>query len=209
MRHKIEVTRRIRAHWQWRAFQSVGVLFVILAGVAAAGAQEYRGTEGQRMACTGDVFRLCWSDIPNVSRIVSCLAREKRQLSAGCRAVFDHNSSVRVAYDRWQHRHRHLASSGDQQTQPQTDHRDVTVASVETTSVGLATAKDTRAKASGALFTHQSSHSQSKAARMHSRSKYAFGHSGKHHRYGRLHRHHPATRHRYAFSFGKQYRYHD
>ena len=55
----------------------------------AASAQEYRGTEQQRVACTPDVFRLCSWEIPNVERIVSCLRREKSQLSAGCRQVFE------------------------------------------------------------------------------------------------------------------------
>ena len=49
----------------------------------AASAQEYRGTEQQRVACTPDVFRLCSWEIPNVERIVSCLRREK--ISVECR----------------------------------------------------------------------------------------------------------------------------
>jgi hypothetical protein len=50
-------------------------------------AQENRGTEEQRVACTPDVLRLCSSEIPNVDRIVACLRHEKSQLSAGCRQV--------------------------------------------------------------------------------------------------------------------------
>jgi len=50
-------------------------------------AQENRGTEKQRVACTPDVLRLCSWEIPNVDRIVACLRREKSQLSVGCRQV--------------------------------------------------------------------------------------------------------------------------
>src|SRR5215470_13916158 len=50
-------------------------------------AQENRGTEQQRVACTPDVLRLCSWEIPNVDRIVACLRREKSQLSVGCRQV--------------------------------------------------------------------------------------------------------------------------
>jgi hypothetical protein len=50
-------------------------------------AQENRGTEEQRVACTPDVLRLCSWEIPNVDRIVACLRRERSQLSAGCRQV--------------------------------------------------------------------------------------------------------------------------
>ena len=54
---------------------------------SSALAQENRGTEEQRVACTPDVLRLCSWEIPNVDRIVACLRREKSQLSAGCRQV--------------------------------------------------------------------------------------------------------------------------
>src|SRR5215467_8233711 len=50
---------------------------------------ENRGTEEQRIACTGDAFRLCWNEIPVVSRIVDCLKRNRIQLSPACRVVFN------------------------------------------------------------------------------------------------------------------------
>ena len=49
---------------------------------------ETQGTSEQRAACTPDVFRLCASEIPNVTKIVACLKREKPKLSPGCKAVF-------------------------------------------------------------------------------------------------------------------------
>lgn len=42
-----------------------------------------------RDMCTGDAFRLCSSEIPNISRIAACMRRNKASLSAGCRAVMD------------------------------------------------------------------------------------------------------------------------
>ena len=65
------------------------VLALVFSAGEAAAQQEYRGTEQEQMACTPDVFRLCWSEIPNVSQIVACLIREKPRLSEGCRAVFE------------------------------------------------------------------------------------------------------------------------
>ena len=44
--------------------------------------------EAQQM-CTGDAFRLCSSDIPNVSAITACMFKHRAQLSAGCRTVMD------------------------------------------------------------------------------------------------------------------------
>jgi hypothetical protein len=59
-----------------------------LAASDAALAVEYRGTQEQQMACTPDVWRLCASQIPDVSRIVACLKANRPNLSEGCRAVF-------------------------------------------------------------------------------------------------------------------------
>jgi hypothetical protein len=70
------------------ATHALAMAALLLAGSSAL-AQDYRGTEQQRVACTPDVFRLCSWEIPNVDRIVACLRREKSQLSPGCRQVFE------------------------------------------------------------------------------------------------------------------------
>jgi hypothetical protein len=44
--------------------------------------------EAQQM-CTGDAFRLCSSEIPNVPKITACMIRQRTSLSSGCRAVMD------------------------------------------------------------------------------------------------------------------------
>jgi hypothetical protein len=48
----------------------------------------YAYTADQEQACTGDAFRLCAADIPDVDRITACMIRNKAQLSPGCRGVF-------------------------------------------------------------------------------------------------------------------------
>jgi hypothetical protein len=45
-------------------------------------------TPDQQQMCTGDAFRLCGSDIPDVDRITACMIRQRDQLSPGCRAFF-------------------------------------------------------------------------------------------------------------------------
>jgi hypothetical protein len=60
---------------------------------SAAVAQDYRGTEAQRMACTPDVFRLCGAAIPDSNRIVACLRQNTALLSRPCRAVFESDSA--------------------------------------------------------------------------------------------------------------------
>lgn len=45
-------------------------------------------TPEQEQACSGDAFRLCSSDIPDVDRITACMIRNKAQLSPACRVFF-------------------------------------------------------------------------------------------------------------------------
>jgi hypothetical protein len=44
--------------------------------------------EAQQL-CTGDAFRLCSAEIPNVSRITACVMKQRASLSAGCRTIMD------------------------------------------------------------------------------------------------------------------------
>jgi len=48
----------------------------------------YGYTPEEQQACSGDAFRLCSSDIPDVDRITACMIRNKSQLSPGCRVFF-------------------------------------------------------------------------------------------------------------------------
>ena len=59
---------------------------LLLAGTASA---DYTPTAEQRTACMGDALKLCASDIPNTSRIITCLARQKARVSPRCRVFFD------------------------------------------------------------------------------------------------------------------------
>ena len=43
----------------------------------------------QEQMCTGDAFRLCSSEIPNIPKITACMVKHRSDLSAGCRTVMD------------------------------------------------------------------------------------------------------------------------
>jgi hypothetical protein len=45
-------------------------------------------TPEQEQMCSGDAFRLCGPDIPDVDRVTACMVRQRSQLSPGCRAFF-------------------------------------------------------------------------------------------------------------------------
>jgi hypothetical protein len=50
--------------------------------------------DDQRRLCTGDVFRLCASEIPDRARITACMRRQRASLSQGCRSVFGKPSDL-------------------------------------------------------------------------------------------------------------------
>ncbi len=58
----------------------------LAASMWSAASHAYTAEEQQ--ACSGDAFRLCSSDIPDVDRVTVCMIRNKAQLSPGCRAFF-------------------------------------------------------------------------------------------------------------------------
>jgi hypothetical protein len=44
--------------------------------------------EAQQM-CSGDAFRLCSSEIPNIPKITACMIKQRASLSSGCRVVLE------------------------------------------------------------------------------------------------------------------------
>src|SRR3981081_3243022 len=66
----------------------------VIAAQAPAFSEEYRGTFEQQMACTPDVWRLCFDQIPDAGRITACLRQTTPQLSGQCRSVFESNASA-------------------------------------------------------------------------------------------------------------------
>ena len=45
-------------------------------------------TPEQQQACSGDAFRLCGPEIPDVDRVTACMIARKAELSPGCRVFF-------------------------------------------------------------------------------------------------------------------------
>jgi hypothetical protein len=63
--------------------------------IAPAAGQTY--TPEQEQACTGDAFRLCSSEIPDIGRVTACMVAKKSQLSPPCRAQFRPDPSEAAA----------------------------------------------------------------------------------------------------------------
>ncbi|WP_076863324.1 hypothetical protein [Bradyrhizobium mercantei] len=67
-----------------------GIALAVAAAVSALSstASFAFSAEAQQM-CTGDAFRLCSAEIPNIPRITACMVKNRSQLSSGCRVVLD------------------------------------------------------------------------------------------------------------------------
>jgi hypothetical protein len=70
-----------------RHFQ-LGLMLATAMSVAMWPAASRAYTPEQQQACSGDAFRLCSADIPDVDRVTVCMIRNKAQLSPGCRVYF-------------------------------------------------------------------------------------------------------------------------
>ncbi|WP_094194315.1 hypothetical protein [Bradyrhizobium viridifuturi] len=67
---------------------SIALAIVTTVAVLSPTAGFAFSAEAQQM-CTGDAFRLCSSEIPNIPRITACMVRNRSQLSSSCRVVLD------------------------------------------------------------------------------------------------------------------------
>jgi hypothetical protein len=56
---------------------------------AVSSTSSFAFSEDARSQCTGDAFRLCSSEIPNIPKITACMVKNRANLSSGCRAVMD------------------------------------------------------------------------------------------------------------------------
>jgi hypothetical protein len=74
-----------------------GLLLATALSVSVGPAAGQTYTPEQEQACTGDAFRLCSSEIPDVSRVTACMVAKKSQLSPPCRAQFRPDPEPREA----------------------------------------------------------------------------------------------------------------
>lgn len=84
------------------------IAMLLAAGLAASMMLPTQGrayTMGAQYACSGDAFRLCGAEIPNVDRITACMIRHRSQLSPGCQAFFRRGPGHGEFADDPSHRH--------------------------------------------------------------------------------------------------------
>ena len=71
---------------------SLALGFAAIVSIVSTGSSFAYTAEAQQM-CTGDAFRLCSSEIPNIPKITACMIKHRADLSPGCRAVMDKDAA--------------------------------------------------------------------------------------------------------------------
>ena len=73
-----------------RTIRQAGIVLAFAVSFSALSATQSLAfsAEAQQM-CTGDAFRLCSDEIPNIPKITACMYKHKAELSTGCRSVMD------------------------------------------------------------------------------------------------------------------------
>jgi hypothetical protein len=76
--------------------QAAFVVAFAASASALSSTSSFAYTAEQQQMCTGDAFRLCSSEIPNISAITACMRKNKANLSTGCRAVMDKDAAAQT-----------------------------------------------------------------------------------------------------------------
>jgi len=76
--------------------RKVGLALALVASFSALSSRASFAfsAEAQQM-CSGDAFRLCSSEIPNIPKITACMFKHRSELSTGCRAVMDRDLAAK------------------------------------------------------------------------------------------------------------------
>ena len=78
--------------------RNVAAVLAVAASLSAVtSTSSFAYSEEARQMCTGDAFRLCSSEIPNIPKITACMVKNRANLSAGCRAVMDRQAAEQSA----------------------------------------------------------------------------------------------------------------
>jgi hypothetical protein len=70
-------------------FRQAGLVLAIAVCLSTLSGPSFAYTAEAQQMCTGDAFKFCSSEIPNIPAITACMYKHRTQLSVGCRAVMD------------------------------------------------------------------------------------------------------------------------
>jgi hypothetical protein len=77
-----------------RTSQIAAALTLAIAAIGISTTSSFAFSSEAQQLCTGDAFRLCASEIPDISRVSACMYRNRSQVSPGCRAIMERENSA-------------------------------------------------------------------------------------------------------------------
>ena len=73
-----------------KTIRQAGLIAAFAVSISAlSSSQSFAFSAEAQQMCTGDAFRLCSSEIPNIPKITACMFKNRSSLSPGCRTVMD------------------------------------------------------------------------------------------------------------------------
>jgi hypothetical protein len=79
-----------------RTLRQAGLVLAFAASFSAlASTSSFAFSAEAQQMCTGDAFRLCSSEIPNIPKITACMYQHHAELSTGCRTLMDHDLAAK------------------------------------------------------------------------------------------------------------------
>lgn len=76
------------------ACRSFAVAVTVVGALTVASTSSFAFSSEAQQMCTGDAFRLCSSEIPNIPKITACMKKNRSSLSTGCRSVMDRDEAA-------------------------------------------------------------------------------------------------------------------
>ena len=74
-----------------------GLTLAFTLSICALSTESFAFSSEAQQMCTGDAFRLCSSEIPDVSRITACMLKQRASLSTGCRTVMERDLAAQAS----------------------------------------------------------------------------------------------------------------
>jgi hypothetical protein len=78
-----------------KTFRRAAMIAAFAVSFSALSTSSYAHSAEAQQMCMGDAFRLCSSDIPDVSKVTACMMKNRANLSTGCRAVMDRDLAAK------------------------------------------------------------------------------------------------------------------
>ena len=72
-----------------KTIRQIAAVLAATISLSALSTPSFAFTAEAQRQCTGDAFRLCSSEIPNIGRITACMRKNRSSLSPGCRVELD------------------------------------------------------------------------------------------------------------------------